>query len=87
MGRVPMEASSPDAKLSDGREIIINLDAITQKEWRESLNIKQTEKDEMATMSKVSGLTFEELDSLTKSDYQRIVSAYIRKGKGYVNPL
>ena len=81
-----MPAGKPDAVLSDGREIFIDTSKVTHGEFVASTKLAQTLEDEAKTISKVTGLDLKELDALTQEDYQRIVSGYITKARGYVNP-
>lgn len=82
-----MPLGKPDAILSDGTEVFVDLNKITQKEYVESKKFLQSDEDEMATIAKVTGLTVEKLSGLTREDYQRIFWGYIQAGNRFTNPL
>lgn len=59
-----------DLKLSDGREVTIDLYKITIKEWRALLNPEQKEDDEYALLAKVSGMKPKEVADLPYPDFR-----------------
>ena len=59
-----------DLKLSDGREVTIDLYKITIKEWRALLNPEQKEEDEYKLLAKVSGLSSKEVADLPYPDFR-----------------
>jgi len=62
-----------DLTLADGREIDINLEAITVREYRELFSPKQSSEEETAILAKVSGMTPDEVESLSMLDYKRLL--------------
>lgn len=62
-----------DLTLADGREIDINLEAITIREYRELFSPKQSAEEETAILAKVSGMTPDEVESLSMLDYKRLL--------------
>jgi hypothetical protein len=68
----------PNITLPDGREITIDLSAITVREYRELFNTKQTAEEEDATMSKVSGLSVDELLDLPQPEYRRMWQVFFQ---------
>lgn len=80
-----MEPTNPDLILSDGREVFIDLNKISVKEFRASLDKGQTFEDEYKTLEKVTGMT--DVDLLGFEDYKRLIQAYIDKARApIVNP-
>ena len=80
-----MEHSNPDLILSDGREVTIDLNKISVKEFRASLEKDQTFEDEYKTIEKVTGLS--NVGELGYEDYRRLIQAYIDKARApIVNP-
>jgi len=75
-----------DIVLSDGTEVSFDLSKVTQKEYVESKKRNQPDEDEMLTISKVTGLSVEKLESLTREDYQRVFWGYYVKNTAFVNP-
>jgi hypothetical protein len=73
-----------DLKLSDGREIVIDLYKITIKEWRALLNPEQKEEDEYKLLAKVSGLTAKEVADLPYPDFRLLGLKVAEKAS---NPL
>jgi len=59
--------------LADGREIDINLEAITILEYRELFSPKQSWEEETAILAKVSGMAPDEVESLSMLDYKRLL--------------
>lgn len=80
-----MPTGKPDAVLSDGTEVFVDLNKITVKEYRASLSKDQTFDDEYVTIQKVTGLT--DVSSLGFEDYKRIVTVYVEKARAPItNP-
>lgn len=73
-----------DLKLSDGREVTINLHNITIREWRALLDPKQKEDDEYALLAKVSGLKPKEVGDLPYPDFRLLGLKVAEKAS---NPL
>ncbi|MHC4334125.1 MAG: hypothetical protein ACYSUV_10300 [Planctomycetota bacterium] len=73
-----------DLKLSDGREVTIDLYKVTIKEWRDLLNPEQAEEDEYATLAKVCGMKPEEVAGLAYPDFRLLGQKVAEKAS---NPL
>ena len=79
------QPTNPDLILSDGREVVIDLNKISVKEFRASLEKDQTFEDEYKTIEKVTGL--QNVGELGYEDYRRLIQAYIDKARSpIVNP-
>lgn len=76
----------PDATLSDGTEVFVDLNKISQKEYVESKKRTQSDEDEMKSISKVTGLSVDKLESLSREDYQKILWGYFVKTQSFTNP-
>jgi hypothetical protein len=61
-----------DLKLSDGRELDIDLYKITIKEWRALLNPEQDEAEEYRILGKVVGLKAADIEKLPYMDFRRL---------------
>jgi hypothetical protein len=59
-----------DLKLSDGRELDIDLNKITIKEWRALLNPEQKEEEEYRILGKVVGLKAKDIENLPYMDFR-----------------
>jgi hypothetical protein len=70
-----------DVTLSDGRELDINLNRITLREWRALFDTDQKPEDEDATLSKVVDLTVEEYQSLPYLDFRLVAQAIFTKAR------
>ena len=62
-------------KLSDGREIAVDLNKISIREFRAFVDPKQPDEEEYATIEKVTGLKSGEAGSLGYEDHRRIMKA------------
>lgn len=79
------QPTNPDLILSDGREVFIDLNKISVKEFRASLEKDQTFEDEYKTIEKVTGL--QNVGEMGYEDYRRLIQAYIDKARApIVNP-
>lgn len=79
------QPTNPDLILSDGREVFIDLNKISVKEFRASLEKDQTFEDEYKTIEKVTGL--QDVGEMGYEDYRRLIQAYIDKARSpIVNP-
>ena len=74
----------PDHIFRDGREVEINLWVLKDREWRSLKNPKQSDEEEYELISRVTGLSVEELGEVLQPDYQLLIQAIIRKS---VNPV
>lgn len=68
-----------DVKLSDGREIIIDLSKMTLKEWRECMGEDQKRSDEV--IAKITGLKVKEIGELLYDDSRRLFTAILKKAR------
>ena len=59
-----------DLKLSDGREVTIDLYKVTIKEWRALLNPEQNQEDEYATLAKIIGWKPKDVADLPYPDFR-----------------
>jgi hypothetical protein len=59
-----------DLKLSDGREIDIDLNKLTIREWRALLNPEQDQEEEYKLLAKVAGLKPKEVGDLGYLDFR-----------------
>ena len=64
--------------LSDGREITIDLSVITVREYRDMVSPTQKQKDEDATIMKVTGLSEDELLNLTQPDWRYMMTKFFQ---------
>ena len=78
-----MERSKPDVILSDGREVVIDLNKITLLEFDDLQSEEQTRLQELAVMSKVVGF---DLSEIGFADYIKIQQAFVAKCKQLSNP-
>jgi hypothetical protein len=59
-----------DLTLSDGRELDIDMNKITIKEWRALLNPEQKENEEYRILGKVVGLSGKDIEKLGQEDFR-----------------
>lgn len=76
-----------DVILSGGRELTVDLNRMTIREWRELFDPATPEEASDAAIARVCGLTEAEIAGLGQVDYRRIIAAVIRKGREPVDPL
>ncbi len=69
--------------LSNGREVVIDLNKITIVEFREMIKQEQSDEDEYRLMSKLTGIDVREVGY---GDYRRIVAAFFDAVKAPVDP-
>ena len=79
-----MQPSKPDVILSDGREVGIDMNAISISECRAMLKPDQPDEDEYRTIGKMTGI--EEVGKLGLQDYRKLIAAFFEKAKEPVNP-
>ena len=79
-----MEPTKSDVVLSDGREVTIDLNAISISEFRSMLKAEQSNEDEYRTLEKLTGL--QGISELGLQDYRKLISAFFAKVKEPVNP-
>ena len=68
-------------KLSNGREITVDIGRISVREYRALFNPEQKQDDEDSTLAKVAGLAVDELLDLSQPDYRRIITAMLADAK------
>lgn len=69
-----------DVKLSTGKEITLNMEKMTTREYLSFFDENITEKDKQAIIARVAGLTMDEWLDLPHPDtQQRIVPAFWKK--------
>ena len=68
-------------KLSNGREITVDIGRISVREYRALFNPEQKQDDEDSTPAKVAGLAVDELLDLSQPDYRRIITAMLADAK------
>ena len=68
-------------KLSNGREITVDIGRISVREYRALFNPEQKQDDEDSTLAKVAGLAVDELLDLAQPDYRRIITAMLADAK------
>lgn len=66
-------------KLFSGKEVTIDLMKLTSKEWRSVIAGLDFE-EEIKILSKVTGLTEDELTSISQPDYRLIAEHFIKSG-------
>ena len=68
-------------KLSNGREITVDIGRISVREYRALFNPEQKQDDEDSTLAKVAGLAVDELLDLSQPDYRWIITAMLADAK------
>ena len=68
-----------DFEFTDGREIDFDLSKISIGEYKALFDRDQSDKDEYATLAKVSGIDAEDIDNLPLDDWKRFYKAFITK--------
>lgn len=70
-----------DLKLSDGREISFDMNAITLGEWRMLFDSSIPTEDDDIIMAKAAGLAPEELSEIGYQDYRELARAFFKKAR------
>ena len=73
-----MQPGEPDLVIS-GREIYIDLNLVTIREWRALFKKEQPQDVEDAVMARVCGLSLDEYLELGREDWRRLVGAVFAK--------
>lgn len=81
MEPIKPEPNPPDLVLSDGREIRIDLNKITIREFRALLQSGQADAEEYATIGKAVGMSADEVAELSYPDYKRLTRAWFDKAR------
>lgn len=69
-----------DVTLKD-REIVIDLEKITIKEFRSLFDDKQADEVGDQILARVCGLTVDEISGLSFTEYKRLTKAFFRKAR------
>lgn len=70
-----------DVTLHDGRELTIDLYAISIREYRSLFDRAQPQENEDALIAKCVGLTLEQYLDLPQPDYRRVGEAFLRRAR------
>jgi hypothetical protein len=68
-----------DLVLKSGKEVNIDLDAFSEREWREALEEKDTQSKLEGLAARACGMTVEEFLGMTKLDTKRFWPMFIKK--------
>jgi hypothetical protein len=61
-----------DLKLSDGRELDVDMNLVNIKEWRALLDPEQKDEEEYRILGKVVGLSGKDVGNLGQEDFRRL---------------
>lgn len=76
------EGVKPDVVLPDGREIFIDMNKITIKEYRAVLrNQFEEQDDEDRVVCKAIGMDIEDYQSLGHTDWRTVIQGFFRKAR------
>lgn len=67
-------------KLFSGREVVLDMMKISTAEWKQAIKAGTSDEEEYAILSKASGLSTEELGTMSQPDYRLLIEAFIRLG-------
>ncbi len=67
-------------KLFSGREVVLDMMKISTAEWKQAIKTGTSDEEEYAILSKASGLSVEELGTMSQPDYRLLIEAFIRLG-------
>jgi len=70
-----------ELKLSNGKEISLDLGKVTVNEWRGFFDGGQKHEEDDKFISNVSGIPISEVGTLLRDDYRRLIQAIIDKGR------
>ncbi len=68
-----------DFTLGNGKEITFDLSQLSHKDWKGLVNPKQAKEKEEVILSRVFGLTVEELDKLSEVEYRKLNKAFVMR--------
>lgn len=77
--KVKAPEKKPDITLSDGREIYMDLNAVTIKEWRAMFDKDQPEETGDEILGRVCHLTLDEIQALGALDFRRMSARMFEK--------
>lgn len=67
-------------KLFSGREVVLDMMKVSTAEWKQAIKTGASDEEEYAILSKASGLSVEELGTMSQPDYRLLIEAFIRLG-------
>ena len=67
-----------NVKLTDGREIALDVSGVTVKEWRDFVSPNTPDKNGDALIAKVTGLEVSAVEGLLYADYRTLVREIVR---------
>lgn len=70
-----------DITLSDGREITFDLYKVSRKEYANLFDKKTTPAYETEIISRVAGITIDEMDNLPLPDWRKLALAFYKKAR------
>jgi hypothetical protein len=70
-----------DITLSDGRQVVIDLNRVSMREFRALLDKDQKMEEGDATLAKAVGMAPEELLGLGHTDYRLLVAAFFKAAR------
>ncbi len=73
-------------KLSNGKEIEIDLYNVTRKDWKDFINPRGSLDAEDKFVMKATGLSQNEIDELPEPDFRLLVTAIIGERRKVVDP-
>jgi len=73
--------------LADGRELVIDLNKMTIREWKDLFDRSQPDEDEDRTLSKVAGMSLEEFELLGYADGRKLGISIIQFAFAYTKDL
>lgn len=72
---------SNELKLSDGRTLVIDLNKITNREWRQLWDRNQSDEDGDVIVGRMVGLSGDEIADLPVLDYKRLIAKVLQVGR------
>lgn len=70
-----------DVTLHDGRELTVDLQLITIREYRTLFDRTQPQENEDALIAKCVGLSLDEYLSLSQPDFRRVVEVFLKRAR------
>lgn len=67
-------------KLFSGRTVIVDINKITAKEWREALKTGTPQDKEFEILSKATGLNANELENMSQPEYRILIDTFLKIG-------
>jgi len=73
--------------LKSGRTLTIDTSELTVKEWRDFVAPNRgTLDDENTVVSKVSGLTVDEIEGMNRNEYRRLIKVILNTAREPIDP-